>query len=246
MIKELNHVGLLTPDMEESKRFYGDVLGGTVIRDHKDAQGSLFVYIQMALGVIELIRVPPDAANTGLAHVAFLIDDGKDLDGYYEELSGKGFQFTLAPKSTAAGDGRLAFFNDHSGVSFELIQREENIRIRDLTNPHIESFLHIAVCASPEAAKRCDAFYTNEMGFAKNGNRYAIGADALELFVTSNPEVLARPLRNISFGVRNCDETAAYLNSHGEQCSEIEPREDGSRWFNVTRKSGERIVFIGK
>jgi catechol 2,3-dioxygenase-like lactoylglutathione lyase family enzyme len=39
MIKELNHIGLLTPDMGASVDFYERLLGGTAIRDYRDAAG---------------------------------------------------------------------------------------------------------------------------------------------------------------------------------------------------------------
>ena len=41
MIKELNHIGLLTADMAASRNFYETILSGTPIRDHKDAEGFI-------------------------------------------------------------------------------------------------------------------------------------------------------------------------------------------------------------
>ena len=244
MIKELNHIGLFTSDMAASKEFYGDVLGGSVIRDYADAKGSLYVYIQIALGVIELIRVPEDMENKGFIHVAYLIDATKTLEEDHAYLAGKGYKFTVEPKSTAAGDGRLAFFIDHSGVSFELIQREENIRVRDLVNPRIEAFHHIAVNVSPKAAIECDAFYLQDMGFQKTGSgRYTIGADTIELTETEDRTALEKPLSHICLKVKDCCETAAYLKSRGVMCSEISPCGQGSR-FEVIGPGKERVVFI--
>ena len=245
MIKELNHIGLLTTDIEASKNFYVNILGGTIIRDHKDDAGSLFVYIQLALGVIELIRVPADNANKGFVHIAYLIDDLKSLDEYYEDLKVKGYEFTLAPKPTTAGDGRLAFFNDNSGVSFELIERKENIRIRDLVNDHIKSFHHISINVSPNKVQECDGFYTGEMGFTKTGAfLYSIDADAIELNQIEDPDVLAKPLSHICFHVVNCIETREYLTNRDIRCSEIIEC-DGNQCFNVTGPDNERILFQG-
>jgi len=244
VVKELNHIGLFTSDMEASKEFYANTWGGSVIRDYHDADGSLFVYIQLALGVIELIRVPKDMENKGFIHVAYLIDATGTLEEDFAYLSGKGFPFTVEPKSTASGDGRLAFFLDHSGVSFELIQRNENIRIRDLVNPHIVAFDHIAINVSPDAAPKCDAFYIRDMGFQRTGGRrYAIGADAIELTETEDGTALEKPLSHICFRVKNCDETAARLKSLGVKCSDMTPGADCRR-FTAEGPSGERIVIF--
>jgi len=247
MIKELNHIGLLTSNIEASKDFYAGTLEGTVIRDFKDDEGSLYTYIQLALGVIELIRVPADSANKGFVHVCYLIDDLKSLDEYHQDLVSKGYEFTLAPKSTAAGDGRLAFFNDHSGVSFELIERKENVRIRDLVNKKIEAFHHIAINVCPETAKKCDSFYTGDMGFKKEGaTRYTIDADAIELTITEDAEALAKPLSNICFKVKNIEETLDLLKSTNIKCSELKEDTTKGKYFNATGPDGEPILFVGQ
>lgn len=197
MIKELNHIGLFTANMDVSRHFYVDILGGVVIRDFKNAEHlSQLVFIQLALGVIELIRVPPDASNKGLAHVAYLIDAERTLDENYQYLHGRGMTFTVLPKPTSAGDGRLTFFQDFSGAIFELIQREENIRIRDLAalqarqqanrqvspsvtapvglatvspkQPAIAAFNHVTIQIPPEKAESCDRFYTTDMGLMRS------------------------------------------------------------------------------
>jgi len=250
MIKELNHIGLLTSDINASRDFYESALGGVVIRDHRDAEGSLFLYIQLALGVIELIRVPKNADNKGFVHVAYLIDGTKSLDEDYAYLSEKGYEFTLLPKSTAAGDGRLAFFKDHSGVLFELIQRDENVRIRDLVNPRIDAFHSIAINVSPETARECDAFYTTEMGFARSGAQkgqktlYSIDGDSIELTETDSAEALAKPLSHISLSVTDCDETLSYLRGLDKQCSGIDDCGGGRRCFEVTGPDGETILIV--
>ena len=244
MIKELNHIGLLTTNIGASKDFYVETLGGTIIRDFKDDQGSLYTYIQLALGVIELIRVPEDSANKGFVHVCYLIDDLKPLDDYHQYLAEKGYEFTLAPKSTAAGDGRLAFFNDHSGVSFELIERKENVRIRDLVNDKIEAFQYISINVTPDTALLCDKFYITDMDFKKSGQvRYELDADAIELSITEDAAALSKPLSHICFKVKNCSEMLGYLKSKNIQCSEITDCTKEGGCFCVTGPDGEQIEF---
>jgi len=244
MIKELNHIGLLTSNIEASKIFYVETLGGTIIRDFKDDEGSLYTYIQLALGVIELIRVPAESVNKGFAHIAYLIDDLKSLDDYHQYLTGKGYEFTLAPKSTAAGDGRLAFFTDHSGVLFELIERKENIRIRDLVNDKVEAFQYISINVSAKIAPKCDEFYTTDMDFKKSGAaRYELDADAIELNITEDTMLLEKPLSHICFKVNNCNYSLDYLKSKDIKCSEIIDCKEGTGCFYATGPNGEKILF---
>jgi len=244
MIKELNHIGLLTTNIEASKEFYIETLGGTIIRDYKDDAGSLYTYIQIALGVIELIRVPPDSANKGFVHVAYLIDDKKSLDEYHQYLAEKGYEFTLAPKSTAAGDGRLSFFNDHSGVSFELIERKENVRIRDLVNKHITAFHHIAIITSQQAIEECDKFYTGDMDFKKTApGLYTIDADSIKLSQADDNAEATKPLNHICLQVKECSAFKAYLTGRNVNCSETTECKEGGRCFKVIGPDGEQIVF---
>jgi catechol 2,3-dioxygenase-like lactoylglutathione lyase family enzyme len=256
MIKELNHIGLSTADMDASKKFYVETLGGTIIRDFRDAENlSRFVYVQLALGVIELIRVAPNAANQGFVHVAYLIDSEKSLEEVYADLAGKGYEFTAAPRAAGSGDGRLAFFQDASGVIFELIQRKENIRIRDLVNPCIAAFRHIAINAAPAAAQKCDAFYTSEMGFVKVSGRvtqegrkslYALADDSIELTETTDEAKLSRPLHHICFSVDSCGNMRAYLQENCVDCSELSTCTDGYSSFSAFGPSGELLVFTDR
>ena len=252
MIKELNHVGILTGNMDKSRQFYTEILGGTVIRDFINADNlSQFVYIQLALGVIELIRVPTDSANRGFAHVAFLIDDSKSIEENHSYLEGKGYEFTVAPKIAASGDGRLAFFKDDAGVILELIQRTEDVRIRDLVNPNITAFHHIAINASIEAAAKCEIFYTTDMGFTKTDSKmssggrktlYKIQDDTVEVTEIGDAEALSHPLSHICLGVLDCFAMQKYLVANNMRCSDI-IIEDDHHLFNCFAPDGEQIVF---
>lgn len=248
MIKELNHIGLLTGDMDASRKFYEETLGGIVIRDFINAEGkSQFVYIQLALGVIELIRTAPDATNQGFAHVAFLTDGAKSIEEYHEALVAKGFSFTVAPKTAASGDGKLAFYKDLSGAILELIQRTENIRVRDHKSDTLAAFNHIAIRVSADDARKAGAFYESDMGMrlsdkpAEGMCEYTIGADTIRLDSTMAGDA---PLLGICFAVADCAAIRGALVEKGIACAEI-----SGDAFAATGPSGERIVFtrrVGK
>lgn len=258
MIKELNHVGLLTGAIDRAIEFYTDILGGEIIRDARPVSGNgRFVYIQLGQGVIELIKVEADNPNRGLAHIAFLIDDTKDLDQDYAELTKMGYVFTVPPKAASSGDGRLAFFNDASRVSFELIQRKENIRRPDLKNPYIKAFDHISVHLEDSNYHTCVDFYTKVFGFKlkeklENGGKtsmsyYSLGPDTLELILSEGSAAPEKPLWHISFCVDSCADIRKRLIERNIQCPE--PRQSHFGSFNILHvqgRDGELIEFLDR
>ncbi|MDR1802878.1 MAG: VOC family protein [Treponema sp.] len=254
-IKELNHVGLRTAGMDKAVHFYRDILGGTIIRDARTPDGKgRFVYVQIVDGVIEIIPGTPGADNLGLIHIAFLTADGTDLDSFAGQLKEAGYRFTVDPRPTSSGDGRLCFFEDSSGAFFELIQRNEKIRIPDLKNPHILEFDHISVSLHDSNYQKCADFYLNTMGFTvrrvleKPGQvttYYSWGKDTLETIYREGMAREPKPFGHIAFRVESCAAMKAYLESFGIECPE--PREMGGyNIMNVKGPDGEILEFLDR
>ena len=256
-IKELNHVGLRTADMDKAIHFYKDILGGIIIRDARSPDGKArFVYVQIVDGVIEIIPGTPGADNLGLIHIAFLTADGTDLDSFAGQLKEAGYRFTVDPRPTSSGDGRLCFFEDSSGAIFELIQRNEKIRISDLKNPHILEFDHISVSLHDGNFKKCTDFYLNTMGFKvrrvleKPGQvmtYYSWGKDTLETLYREGKAAELKPFGHIAFRVESCAAMKTYLEGFGIQCPEpIESAIGGFNIINVKGPDGEILEFLDR
>jgi glyoxylase I family protein len=256
-IKELNHVAIRTADMDKAVHFYKDILGGTIIRDARSPDGKgRFVYVQIVDGVIELIQGKPGADNLGLQHIAFLTADGIDLDEFAAKLKETGYRFTVEPKLSSSGDGRLCFFEDMSGTIFELIQRNEKIRIPDLKNPHILEFDHISVRLHESNRTQCTDFYLNTMGFTvrrileKPGqvmSYYSWDKDTLETLYREGMAKDPKPFGHIAFRVESCSKMKAYLESSGVVCPE--PKESGMGGYNVMNvkgPDGETLEFLDR
>ena len=256
-IKELNHVAIRVADMEKSLALYKEVLGGTIIRDAHSPDGKgHFVYVQIVDGVIEFIQGKPGGDNLGLQHIAYLTADGTDLDSFAAELKEKGYHFTVEPKLSSSGDGRLCFFEDTSGAIFELIQRNEKIRIPDLKNPHILEFDHISVRLHDSNREKCNAFYLDTMGFKvrrileKPGlvmAYYSWGKDTLETLWREGMDKDPKPLGHIAFRVESCAKIKSYLESKGYTCPE--PKESGMGGFNIMNikgPDGETLEFLDR
>ncbi len=255
MFKELNHVAVRSGDMEKTIHFYVDILGGKVIRDTVGADGKgRFVYVQIAEGVIELIKGKPGGSNLGLQHVAFLVDE--PINDVHKKLVDMGYHFTVEPKLASSGDGYLAFFEDKSGAIFEIIERNEDIRIPGLKNDKIEEFDHISIRVTDDTYKECEDFYLNTMGFEVRRimekpksvmSYYKFGPDTLETLYSAGRPKDPKPLGHIAMRVKDCFELKAYLESQGVTCPE--PKESGMGGFNilnVTGPDGEILEFLDR
>ena len=112
-----HHIAIKSPNFEEMKSFYTDVLGFPVVGQ---IPGSPTTFIDIGGTTIELGKTT-DAVQalpkTGMVHLAFEVDD---VDATHAELVAKGVEFFVQP-----GDGpslRMAFFRDPDGNALELFQ----------------------------------------------------------------------------------------------------------------------------
>lgn len=231
MIHELNHIGIKTCDVEASIGFYRNILGGTIVRDAKSTDGkSRFVYIQLAIGIVELITIN-DPKDQGFAHIAFLVDN-LGLDAAYEMLCNHGIEFTVRPKVAGSGDGRLAFFRDPCGVIFELIEREARPRATLSTNNKVLAFDHTTIGAGDKATV-CETFYSGDMDLTALGaSRYAKCDDTL--LVTDE----VGGILNIALKTASTNALRTEMRGHGIATRD----EEGG--FIAFAPSGERIFFF--
>jgi lactoylglutathione lyase len=113
---QIKYVTMIVKDMDESIKFYTDVMGFEVDSQYHP-QPETFITLMRGKGdaLLELIQ----AANfeIGLYSVGM---DVKDLNATLTELKSKGAKITMEPVSTLVG--RMAFMQDPNGVRFALIQ----------------------------------------------------------------------------------------------------------------------------
>lgn len=257
IVRELNHVAIRVADMDKSVRLYRDLLGGQVIRDAwaPDGKGH-FVYVQLAEGVIELIQGVSGAANLGLQHIAFLTATGMPIGEAVKPVRARGYTFTVEPKLAASGDGYLSFFKDKGGVTYEFIQRDEDIRIPGLKNEKILEFDHISIRVDDETRVDTEEFLTQTLGmsvrklFEKPGSTmgyYNMGPDTVELLYGVGKPRPEQPIIHIALRVKSAHEMYEYLTENGISCSKV--FESGLKGFyitNVTGPDGEIIEFLDR
>jgi len=245
--------------MEASLRLYRDLLGGTIIRNFKSEDGAVrIVYIQLAEGVVELILGKPneDGSNMGLQHIAFLTAFDTDIHQAVQTVRDAGYKITVEPKPGRSAPGMMAFFQDKGGCTYELLQREEDIRIPGLKNERITEINHLSIRVDDETAEDTKNLLTNILGLKPDRHlqigdadwrSYRIGPDSIGLFNTKDKPRPEKTLALIVFNVTDVFEMHKHLTESGIEGTE--PRAAGIGDFHIifaTGPDGERLEFLDR
>ncbi len=144
MLKSFFHTGFVVRDIEESVRFYSEILGMR-IAGRTERQGEFVEqvlafpnahikggFVDMGEGhQLELIQYlsPHSGPNTverndlGAAHLAFFVED---LDRFYEDTREKGLQYNSPPASMSDDNGNLSrkacYARDPDGNWLEFVE----------------------------------------------------------------------------------------------------------------------------
>ena len=149
MLKGIHHVGVICKEIEQSKKFYTDVLEGKLLYDagisppgHLDervgVKGAIAKKAVVKIGgsILELVEylkpktVPQglSAAGIGTLHLAFEVDD---IDSEVEKLRKKGVKFNSPPTIIEEGPDEgwvWCYFSSPDGHQLELVENR-NIKV---------------------------------------------------------------------------------------------------------------------
>ena len=124
MVKKLLHTRMRVNDLEETIRFYRDVLGLEVIERHRSPRGSELAFLRVPNSEEEIelcsfpssgkVEVPED-----LVHLAFEVEN---LDRTVADLKAKGIPITDGPTVSSSGS-RFCFIDAPDRYEIELIER---------------------------------------------------------------------------------------------------------------------------
>jgi len=126
MIKKLLHTRMRVNDMEETLRFYRDILGLEVAERHRSPRGSELAFLKTPNSdeLIEICSFPASGkvqVQEDLVHLAFEVDD---LDQIIAHLKEKGISITDGPTVTSSGN-RFCFIDAPDRYEIELIEKRE-------------------------------------------------------------------------------------------------------------------------
>jgi lactoylglutathione lyase len=123
-VKKLLHTRMRVSDMEQTIRFYTDVLGLEVLERKTSPRGSHLAFLKVPNSeeLIELASFPPSGpvkVQEDLVHLAFEVGN---LDATIRELNEKQVKITDGPTRSSSGS-RFIFIDAPDGYEIELIER---------------------------------------------------------------------------------------------------------------------------
>ena len=129
-VTKLLHTRMRVSDIDQTIRFYTDVLGLEVVERKTSPRGShlAFLHVPNSDELIELCSFPPSGPVTvqeDLVHLAFQVEN---LDATIAALQKKGVKITDGPTRTSSGS-RFIFIDAPDGYEVELIERPPGVTI---------------------------------------------------------------------------------------------------------------------
>ncbi len=123
-VTKLLHTRMRVSDMDETIKFYTDVLGLQVVERKTSPRGShlAFLAVPNSDELIELCSFPASGdvrVQEDLVHLAFQVDN---LDETIRALGAKQVKITDGPTRTSSGS-RFIFLDAPDGYEIELIER---------------------------------------------------------------------------------------------------------------------------
>jgi methylmalonyl-CoA/ethylmalonyl-CoA epimerase len=132
VIKKVDHIGIAVKDLDETLKFYEDVLGikaqgNEVIEEQK----VRVAFLPIGDTEIELLESTEENGpvskfiekkGEGIQHIAYKVDD---IDKAVEEMKSKGIRMIDEKPRYGAGGAKIAFLHPKStfGVLIELCER---------------------------------------------------------------------------------------------------------------------------
>jgi len=133
MIKTMDHIGILTNDLQRSVEFYTDVLGFS-ISAKMEMDGLTIIFVEKEGSKIELMgykNVPKRPENIQLEmgdnslpindHISFSVDD---MEATVDELRKKNVTFDMDPIQLEGGI-KMASFKDPNRLLIELVEHPQ-------------------------------------------------------------------------------------------------------------------------
>ncbi len=124
MITTLLHVRMRVSNMEETLRFYTEIIGLSLVEQHQSPRGSKLAFLSVPKSdtLIELCEFSasgPVQVQEDLVHLAFEVNNMEDT---LSALKAKNIPITDGPTKSASGS-QFIFIDAPDGYEIELIAR---------------------------------------------------------------------------------------------------------------------------
>ena len=133
MVKKVDHIGVAVKNLEETTKFYEEVLGlkcgGTEVIEEQKVKVA---FLPIGDSEIELLESTDEEGpisryiekkGEGIQHIAYRVDD---IEKAIEEMKAKGIRMIDEKPRYGAGGAKIAFLHPKStyGVLVELCERD--------------------------------------------------------------------------------------------------------------------------
>jgi lactoylglutathione lyase len=123
-VTKLLHTRMRVSDLDQTIRFYTEVLGLEVLERKVSPRGSHLAFLKVPNSeeLIELTSFPPSGpvkVQEDLVHLAFQVEN---LDDTIASLNSQGIKITDGPTQSSSGS-RFIFIDAPDGYEIELIER---------------------------------------------------------------------------------------------------------------------------
>lgn len=117
---KIYHTGITVKDLEESKKFYRDILGFKEVKSYEKPEAGLkCVFLELNRQIMELFEsTKPKENNTlddlhtiGIRHVAFAVPD---IEEVYSKL--KDIAIGIDKPAMGKSGSKYTFFSDPNGI----------------------------------------------------------------------------------------------------------------------------------
>lgn len=122
----IHHLGLTVSRLEESARFFIDVLGWREVRRLSEPYPVIFISDGTQLLTLWQAENPETATdfdrrrNLGLHHLALAVGSEEVLSRVFQRVKDSGARIEFAPESLGGGPARHTMFYEPSGIRLEL------------------------------------------------------------------------------------------------------------------------------
>ncbi len=133
MVTKIDHIGIAVKDLDETLKFYEDVLGiKCTSKEVVEDQSVRVAFLPVGDSEVELLESTTEDGpiarfiekkGEGIQHIAFKVDD---IEAKIKELEEKGVRLIDKEPRYGAGGARIAFLHPKStsGVLIEISQRD--------------------------------------------------------------------------------------------------------------------------
>ncbi len=121
----VHHVGLTVAKLEESAAFFTDLLGWQEVRRDNNYPA---IFVSDGVNMVTLWALKAETSqsfnknqNIGLHHLAFFVENEKDLNRLYQKLRDNQIKIEFAPEWLRQGPMKHMMCYEPSGIRIEFI-----------------------------------------------------------------------------------------------------------------------------